>query len=281
MSTERFGREIGPVDGPAQSERELLAADYAEIETRLPHVPFTYTDERGWLVAVNRFALPVAHEQRHVYDESDLPAGGDTPRMILNAVSDIHGIEIDKMQNGGRQRDVLEARHDAMYLMWKMTEQSYPAVGKELGGYDHTTVMNAKQKVEQRLEQDAELADRHAQIVERLRMYQHGEFVPEEMMRLEQRITALIEGGLYEFKLRELTQEQRVGLGVDNEFALDGDSQSSSDDLWERHGAHAQEALTSYREGLRAEQIARMVWPNISMRPLQPHISESNSTPQS
>ena len=250
MSAEKFGREIDSSDKLIHSERDLLAADFAEVESRLPHLPFTYTDGRGWLVAVNRFALPVAHEQRYVYDDSDLPTDDDTPRMVLNAVSDIHGVEIDEIQNGSRQRHVLEARHDAMYLMWTKAGQTYSAVAEEMGGYDHTTVMNAKQKVEQRLEQDVELADRHKMIVERLRMYQHGEFAPEEMMRLEQRVAILIDGGLYEFKLREMTQLQREGLDVESKFALDGDTQSTSDDLWERHGAHALEALASYREEL-------------------------------
>jgi len=41
------------------------------------------------------------------------------------------------------------ARQIAMYLIRQLTDLSYPAIAREFGGRDHTTVMHAVDKVQQ------------------------------------------------------------------------------------------------------------------------------------
>ncbi len=110
-------------------------------------------------------------------------------------------------------------------------------------------------------------------------MYLRGELIPGEYARIEERLTALIDGDLCEFRLRELTGQQRVTLGSASGIALDGDTRTSGQVVWQRHGQHAQEALTAYSEQLRAKQITRLIWPHISGSPLRPHRAEPHVAP--
>ena len=48
-------------------------------------------------------------------------------------------------------------RHVAMYLCRRHTDAPLGAIGKELGGRDHSTVVHALGAIEERLHRDAEL----------------------------------------------------------------------------------------------------------------------------
>ena len=44
-----------------------------------------------------------------------------------------------------------------MYLTRKITGLSYPAIGERFGGKDHSTVINAEQRITQLMDEDTEL----------------------------------------------------------------------------------------------------------------------------
>jgi chromosomal replication initiator protein len=44
-----------------------------------------------------------------------------------------------------------------MYLTRRITGLSYPAIGEKFGGKDHSTVINAEQRVEQLMREEDEL----------------------------------------------------------------------------------------------------------------------------
>jgi chromosomal replication initiator protein len=44
-----------------------------------------------------------------------------------------------------------------MYLTRRITGLSYPAIGEKFGGKDHSTVINAEQRIEQLMREDDEL----------------------------------------------------------------------------------------------------------------------------
>ena len=46
-----------------------------------------------------------------------------------------------------------------MYLCRKHTEESFPKIGIEFGGKDHSTVMHSCEKIEQEMKKDKILAD--------------------------------------------------------------------------------------------------------------------------
>lgn len=78
-------------------------------------------------------------------------------RMIQRAVADHFGVKLSDLQGHERYRFVAEPRAIAMYLARKLTGLSYEHLGRGFGGKDHTTVMNAVQKVTKRAASDQQL----------------------------------------------------------------------------------------------------------------------------
>jgi chromosomal replication initiator protein len=70
-----------------------------------------------------------------------------TPTVILEATAQQFGLEIDQLTGKSRTRDLVNARQIGMYVCRELTDLSYPQIGKQFGGRDHTTVIYAYEKV--------------------------------------------------------------------------------------------------------------------------------------
>jgi chromosomal replication initiator protein len=87
---------------------------------------------------------------------------------VVNAVSSIFGISIEKLLGRDRSREVAWPRQIAMYLLREEGNVSLPQIGEALGGRDHTTVMYACDKVADLIERDDRLRRQIIQIREQL-----------------------------------------------------------------------------------------------------------------
>jgi len=76
---------------------------------------------------------------------------------VLQSVSDVFGVTIDRILGRDRSQDVALPRQIAMYLLREEANYSLPQIGDALGGRDHTTVMYACDKVADLLERDDRL----------------------------------------------------------------------------------------------------------------------------
>ena len=63
------------------------------------------------------------------------------------------------MFSARRSRDIARPRQVAMYLAKNLTSLSYPEIGRQFGGRDHTTVMHAVKTVENLSKSDGRLAE--------------------------------------------------------------------------------------------------------------------------
>ncbi len=70
-----------------------------------------------------------------------------TAKQILEATAKAYDLTIEEMCGPSRRRPLVAARQTAMYLFRELTEYSYPAIAREFGDRDHTTVMHAQKKV--------------------------------------------------------------------------------------------------------------------------------------
>jgi chromosomal replication initiator protein len=70
-----------------------------------------------------------------------------TPRLIIRTAAEQFQFSIDDLCGPTRKRPLVEARQIAMYVMRELTELSYPSIGDEFGGRDHTTVLHAVNKI--------------------------------------------------------------------------------------------------------------------------------------
>ena len=70
-----------------------------------------------------------------------------TPALILEETAKMFSLEVAQLTSKSRTRDLVHARQIGMYVCRELTELSYPQIGKEFGGRDHTTVIHAYEKV--------------------------------------------------------------------------------------------------------------------------------------
>ena len=82
-----------------------------------------------------------------------------TPEVILSKTAEMYGFSIDELIGGSRRRPLVTARQIAMYIFRELTELSYPAIAKEFGGRDHTTVIHAVDKISQLMAERREIYD--------------------------------------------------------------------------------------------------------------------------
>lgn len=80
-----------------------------------------------------------------------------TPREIINAVSSFFDISIDQLLGKSREKKISFPRQIIMYLLRTELDMSYPAIGQELGGRDHTTAIHAQNKITDLIENDLKI----------------------------------------------------------------------------------------------------------------------------
>lgn len=78
---------------------------------------------------------------------------------IQKIVADYFKISIDDLKSKKRNASIAFPRQIAMYLCRKHTDESFPKIGIEFGGKDHSTVMHSCEKIEQEMKKDKNLAD--------------------------------------------------------------------------------------------------------------------------
>jgi chromosomal replication initiator protein len=87
---------------------------------------------------------------------------------IQSLVADAFSLTTDELLGDGRSVRVVWPRQLAMYLAREHTDATFPALGRAFGNRNHTTVMNACQRVGQRIAGDAEAADTVRSLTDRL-----------------------------------------------------------------------------------------------------------------
>jgi chromosomal replication initiator protein len=85
-----------------------------------------------------------------------------TPQVVLDATAKVFGLAVEDIVGKARTRDLVDARHIAMYVCRQLTNPplSYPQIAKAFGGRDHTTVMNAVQRIERDMKERRKTFDR-------------------------------------------------------------------------------------------------------------------------
>jgi len=78
---------------------------------------------------------------------------------IQKRVAAHYGMRVSDMFSARRSRDIARPRQIAMYLAKNLTSLSYPDIGRQFGGRDHTTVMHAVKTIESFIKTDDRLAE--------------------------------------------------------------------------------------------------------------------------
>lgn len=75
-----------------------------------------------------------------------------SPESILKTVARFYDLEVKNLKSKSRKREFARARQSAVYVLREMLDLSYPAIGRRLGGRDHTTIIYSYNKVQDLLE---------------------------------------------------------------------------------------------------------------------------------
>jgi chromosomal replication initiator protein len=91
-----------------------------------------------------------------------------TPKDILAAVSKFYDISSKDLTGKGRKKELVWPRQVAIFLMREEINTSYPTIGYELGGRDHTTAMHAYNKVVNEIENENERIKQEIESIKQL-----------------------------------------------------------------------------------------------------------------
>lgn len=94
--------------------------------------------------------LDVAQEQLKSFFAG--PAQQNIPiDLVQRVVAEVHNLGVQDLKGKKRTQAITLPRQIAMFLIRELTEYSTTEVGMEFGGRDHTTVMHAVQKIEDKI----------------------------------------------------------------------------------------------------------------------------------
>lgn len=110
------------------------------------------------LVAISSLrGLPISKmlaqdAMRNIID-SEQPEGV-TIEKIIKTVSAHYDLSVEEIKSKNNSRQIAVPRQVAMYLCKRLTENSFPQIGKAFGGKHHTTVIHSVDKIENIIKED-------------------------------------------------------------------------------------------------------------------------------
>ncbi len=119
---------------------------------------------------ISIWGLPMTVENIGSVLEPQVEKVEATPVAILSIVADTFNVSIEDLKSNSRRREISWARQIGMYLMRQYTDLSFPRIGEEFGGKDHTTVIYSCDKIAQLKETDHNLGQTLRQLGDRIGM---------------------------------------------------------------------------------------------------------------
>ena len=76
---------------------------------------------------------------------------------------------MEALRGKSRHRPLVTARQIAMYVFRELTDLSFPAIAREFGGRDHTTVMHAVEKIAGLMKERQQVYDQVLELIQRVK----------------------------------------------------------------------------------------------------------------
>jgi chromosomal replication initiator protein len=94
----------------------------------------------------------VKEHLKHLFDEES--SKKVTPNDIITKISDLYNISVEDIISKSRQSKIVTPRFIAMYLTRTLTDMTTTDIGKLFGHRDHSSVVNAINKIEEDMKND-------------------------------------------------------------------------------------------------------------------------------
>jgi len=91
-----------------------------------------------------------------IYSTSSSDSSYDINR-IQKAVASYYNVTVEDLKSKKRVATIAFPRHIAIYLSRQLTDESFPRIGMEFGGRDHSTVMSSCEKIENEIKNNKQL----------------------------------------------------------------------------------------------------------------------------
>ena len=150
IAAEAMNKEVP--DNVIEYMASNIGTDIRNLEGSLNRL-FAYSTMMGAEIDLN-----LAIEALKDYINAGYSEKNDVSR-IQKIVADYFKISIEDLKSKKRNADIAFPRQIAMYLCRKHTDESFPKIGIEFGGKDHSTVMHSCEKIEQEIKHNKSLAE--------------------------------------------------------------------------------------------------------------------------
>ncbi len=132
---------IASLDVMAQS----LQGNIRELEGAFNRVLFSVTQTGG--------SFSVQLTKKTLSDLFNTKEKEITPDLIKKVVSKYYNVKISDLESPKRSQNIVYPRQIAIYLIRQnCPTYSFPKIGEEFGGRDHTTIMHSYEKIEKEIE---------------------------------------------------------------------------------------------------------------------------------
>ena len=92
----------------------------------------------------------------------------DAP-LIMNVTANYFDVSVEDLKSKKRKKELVEARHVAMYLCYQLINMTYTDIGEVFGGKNHATVIHACNRMMNDLDNDPKLRHQVNEIQQRLK----------------------------------------------------------------------------------------------------------------
>jgi chromosomal replication initiator protein len=159
-----------------KAEREPTHVPDDVLEFIATHITNNIRELEGALIRVSAFAslnrAPLSADlAAEVLGDvlSDNQPRAITAKVILEATSAMFGFSVEELQGKSRRRPLVTARQVGMYVCREMTDLSYPAIAREYGGRDHTTVIHAVEKIGALMKERRQIFDQVTELIQSIK----------------------------------------------------------------------------------------------------------------
>jgi chromosomal replication initiator protein len=159
-----------------KSEGEKVKVPEDVLELIATYVKDNIRELEGALTRLSAYAsihrVPVTSQLASVVLSDVIAASAPrqvTARQILEATASAFDLSVAEICGPSRRRPLVAARQTAMYLFRDLTEYSYPAIAREFGDRDHTTVMHAQKKVARLMAEKRQVYEQVTDLIHRIK----------------------------------------------------------------------------------------------------------------
>ena len=159
-----------------KAEREDIEVPGEALEFIAENISTNIRELEGALVRVMAFASlsrkPITTElvQQQLADLlTNSRPKVRTPEELLDEIAAILKFDVEALKGKSRQRPLVTARQEAMYVFRELTDLSYPAIARLFGGRDHTTVIHANEKIQRLMKERKHVYDQVTALLQQLK----------------------------------------------------------------------------------------------------------------